>query len=122
MVLNALLCIATVILISLLFSGLKMFTIVKLFLETLRNHFIGVDVRAFLNTSTEKAIRFTESEFGHRKTTEFNKKLTFAEGILNDLIREAGLDIKKFNVKGLVQSKLQEIGMDWSGDHRGDKK
>jgi 23S rRNA G2445 N2-methylase RlmL len=83
-------------------------------LDTLRNHITGQDIREFISFSTERAIRVTESEHSHTKTSAFKKKITFAEGILNDVIREAGVDVSKFNVKGLIQAKLQEIGMDWS--------
>lgn len=84
-----------------------------LFLNTMRNHWTGVDVRTFLNEATERAIRITEQEFGHKHSVDEKKRLTFAEGVLNDVIREAGLDVSKFNVKGLLQAKIQEKGFYW---------
>ena len=48
--------------------------------------------------------------------------MTFAEGVLNDVIRETGLNVTKFNVKGLLQAKLQEKGFNWSEKAKGEQK
>ncbi|GAI17792.1 unnamed protein product [marine sediment metagenome] len=118
MVVIILKCVGGVLGVILFFAILKALNLLTLYLGVARNHLSGVDVRSFLDFSTERAIRVTEAEFGHKHTADEKKKLVFAEGVLNDVIREAGLDVKKFNVKGLVQAKLQEIGMCWSGEDK----
>jgi len=94
-----------------LFCIFKVTKILFLYLATLRNHWMGVDTNEFVERATERVLRITEEEFGKKHSIDDTKKLTFAEGMLNDVLREAGFNVTKFNIKGLLQAKKQEKGL-----------
>ena len=81
------------------------------FLKVKQEDIRGKSVKDFIETSTERVLRITEEQFGKKNSIDDVKKLTFAEGILNDVLREAGFDVTKFNIKGLLQAKKQEKGL-----------
>ncbi len=104
--------VATILLtVIVIFGILKLFDVLKSYIATLRNHWIGVDTNDFVERATERVLRIVEEEFGKKHDVQEAKKMTFAEGMLNDVLREAGFDVMKFNIKGLLQAKKQEKGL-----------
>lgn len=95
----------------LVFGALRLFSILKVHFATLRNHWIGIDTNDFIERATERVLRIVEEEFGKKHDVQEEKKMTYAEGMLNDVLREAGFDVTKFNIKGLLQAKKQEKGL-----------
>lgn len=83
----------------------------EIYVKTQQNHLKGQDVKEYIETATERVLRIVEEEFGKKHTVDEAKKMTFAEGMLNDVLREAGFDVTKFNIKGLLQAKKQEKGL-----------
>jgi hypothetical protein len=90
---------------------IRVLELLTMYLATIRNHWMGTDTNDFVERATERVLRIVEEEYGKKHTPEEAKRMTFAEGMLNDVLREMGLDVTKFNVKGLLQAKKQEKGL-----------
>lgn len=90
------------------FCAYKLFNALFLYIHTLRNHWVGIDTNDFVERSVERVLRVAYEKFEKKHSINEEKKMTYAEGMLNDVLREAGFDVKKFNVKGLLEAKKQE--------------
>lgn len=101
----------TLLAVILVFGALRLFSVLKVHFVTLRNHWIGIDTNNFIERATERVLRIVEEELGKKHDVQEEKRMTYAEGMLNDVLREAGFDVTKFNIKGLLQAKKQEKGL-----------
>lgn len=73
-----------------------------------------------LDESTEKAVRLIEEQGITNKDINAKKRIEASQNILNDVLRERGLDVTKFMTKGLIEAKRHEIlhNTRTAGEHR----
>lgn len=66
-------------------------------------------LRQMLNEATERAVRLIEEQGIVKPDISAKKRIDASKNILNDTIREMGLEVTKFNTQGLIEAKRHEI-------------
>jgi len=95
--------------VAILIIGLMFFKEVKGYLFVQKRYLDGNMLRQILNEAADRAVRIIEEEGITKPDQDARKRIDASMNILNDVIREMGLDPTKFNTKGLIESKRHEI-------------